>query len=170
MGTTQKWLEGRAKNRLTRVQSCTIVPIIQIERGMIAMGIEVHNLLAGTEYLRRTIGDIELPQVILLSTLATQHPKALTHLELSDRTGLSRSAISRILKNWERRERGGVDVGLGLVMSRPDPLETRKLSVTLSEKGFKLMDAVARIMANPGEQRRAKKAEFWNKHGIHRKG
>jgi DNA-binding MarR family transcriptional regulator len=137
---------------------------------MIAMGIEVHNLLAGTEYLRRTIGDIELPQVILLSTLAVNHPEALTHTELSDRTGLSRSAISRILKNWERRQVGGKDIGLGLVMSRPDPIETRRLSVELSEKGFKLMSTVASIMANPGEQRRARKAEFWNKHGIHRKG
>jgi DNA-binding MarR family transcriptional regulator len=65
-------------------------------------------------------------------------------IRLDDRVGLSQSSVSRNLKRLGVRLRqdvkgAWVDAGMGLVDTRPDLYETRKLASTLTKKGVKLM-------------------------------
>jgi DNA-binding MarR family transcriptional regulator len=79
------------------------------------------------------------------------HPDPITHTEIERAVGLSQSSVSRNLKRLGvrlRQDAGGkwLDAGVGLVDTRPDLYETRRLASTLTRKGVELMDAIGGLL------------------------
>jgi DNA-binding MarR family transcriptional regulator len=78
------------------------------------------------------------------------HPEPITHTEIEAAVGLSQASTSRNMKRLGVRLRQDVngtwvDAGMGLVETRPDAYETRKLASTLTKKGIKLMRDIEEV-------------------------
>lgn len=111
----------------------------------------IRKLQRATALLRGAAEEIEIQQIDCLLTVMRAYPEALTHSEIEDATRLSQSSVSRNMKRLGVRLRKDVkgswlDAGWGLVETRPDPYETRKLSSRLTKKGLELRAGLVEVL------------------------
>lgn len=96
----------------------------------------ISNILSAFDHARSIYSPIELQQLEILLVIAAASPAALTHEEIGEKTNLTRTTVGRNVGKFEEKfDKNGKQFGLGLLDQRPDPYETRRLSVRLTDKG-----------------------------------
>ena len=97
-----------------------------------------------------TNDELMLHQLWLLLAIADAGKEPVSFTELSDRTMLSRAAISRnmaLLGNKKKKVADQwIDTGYGLIEIMPYPYDTRAYAAVLSAKGRALMNQVEAIL------------------------
>ncbi len=101
----------------------------------------MHNKV---KFLRHEIGDnLQLKQLDILLTIAEAYPNPVTYPDLQKMVGTTSGTVSRTMyiygSKLEKQSNGEwKDTGKGIVMSEPNPYNTRQYQARLTAKGIEL--------------------------------